>query len=134
MKKKADLLGGWIRKGQSDMLAMTASLEAGALDACCFHAQQAAEKLLKAYLLHKDAEFPFTHNLVKLVQLAEQQDPKFASLRSAAERLTPYAVELRYDDEFWPSLDVAREACRLAGEVRDLILARLPHECAPPSQ
>ena len=76
MKKKADLLGGWIRKGQSDMLAMTASLEAGALDACCFHAQQAAEKLLKAYLLHKDAEFPFTHNQT----MERDHDPKISGV------------------------------------------------------
>ena len=50
-----------MRKVHSDMLAMAASLEAGALDVCCFHAQQGAEKFLKAYLIHREVEFPFTH-------------------------------------------------------------------------
>ena len=40
--------------------------------------------------------------------------------------LTPYAVELRYDDEFWPSLEVAKEAHSTMLTVRDFVLARLP--------
>ena len=125
MKQKPDLVQGWIRKAESDMLAMEASRQAGAMDACCFHAQQAAEKLLKAYLIHNDVEFPFTHNLAKLVGLAAQMDQTFESLRPTADPLTPYAVELRYDDEFWPGPDVAKNACSAAQTIKDFVLARL---------
>ena len=125
MKKKPDLVQGWIRKAESDMLAMQATRQAGAMDACCFHAQQAAEKLLKAYLIHNDVEFPFTHNLAKLVGLAAQTDQAFESLGPTVEPLTPYAVELRYDDEFWPAPDVAEKACAAAQTVKDFVLARL---------
>lgn len=128
MKDKTDLVRGWIRKARSDMLAMTASLKAGALDACCFHAQQAAEKTLKAYLIYNDVEFPFTHNLIKLIELAAQKDKAFRELGSEAELLTPYAVELRYDDEFWPSMEAARQACDSANDVMDFITSRLPED------
>ena len=52
MKERADLVRGWLRKAASDAVAMDASLNAGALDAACFHAQQTAEKYLKAFLIH----------------------------------------------------------------------------------
>lgn len=126
MKEKVDLVRGWLRKALSDMQAMDASNDVGALDAACFHAQQAAEKLLKAYLIHHDIEFPYTHNLLTLLQLAENTDQNFKGLQQAAEILTPYAVELRYDDEFWPGPEVAQEACNLANNVSEFILARMP--------
>ena len=53
MKARNDLVRGWLRKAFSDVVAMDASLNAGALDAACFHAQQAAEKCLKAFLLYQ---------------------------------------------------------------------------------
>ena len=49
MKEKADLVEGWRKKAESDLIAVDATIEAGAFDAACFHAQQAVEKLLKAF-------------------------------------------------------------------------------------
>jgi len=126
MKKKTDLVRGWLRKAQSDMVAMDASLNAGALDAACFHAQQAAEKYLKAYLIQADVEFPPTHNLVKLADLCREVESSFESLLPVVEPLTPYAVELRYDADFWPSVGVANEARSCASTVRALVLKLLP--------
>ncbi len=42
MKEKADLVEGWRKKAESDLIAVDATIEAGAFDAACFHAQQAA--------------------------------------------------------------------------------------------
>ena len=131
MKEKADLARGWLKKARSDEVAMDASLDAGALDAACFHAQQTAEKYLKAFLIHADVEFPFTHNLAKLVELCTEVAPSFRSLISVVEPLTPYAVEMRYDDEFWPSVEVAREARRLARTVKESVLSQLPLGIVP---
>jgi HEPN domain-containing protein len=58
MKGKAELVRGWLRKAFSDLAALDASLQADALDAACFHAQQAAEKFLKAFLIHNAVDFP----------------------------------------------------------------------------
>ena len=130
MKEKADLVKGWLRKASSDLVAMEASRQAGALDACCFHAQQAVEKLLKAFLVYHDVDFPFTHNLARLLKLATDADAACRALEEAARTLTPYAVELRYDHEFWPDSASAEEACSLAGNSWDLLTGRLPEEFA----
>ena len=42
--------------------------------------------------------------------------------------LTPYAVRLRYDDSFWPTLEVARQAQASGLAIRDFVLSRLPKE------
>lgn len=128
MKEKADSVRGWLRKAWSDGVAMDASLNAGALDAACFHAQQTAEKYLKAFLIYADVKFPFTHNLTKLVELCAGIDTSFRSLITLVAPLTPYAVELRYDEEFWPSVEVAQAARSSALSIREFVLNKLPPE------
>ena len=125
MKDRSDLVAGLVRKAESDLLAMNASLNAGALDAACFHAQQAAEKYLKSFLASKDVAFPHTHNLSKLLDACSVIDPSLRELLETAATLTPYAVELRYDFEFWPTKEAAQEARTAAIAVRDAIAARL---------
>ena len=89
-------------------------------------AQQAAEKSLKAYLTFHEIEFPFIHNLEKLVDLCAGQEEPFADIKLLAQQLTPYAVELRYDAEFWPSREAAQEAMDAAVTIRDFVIDRLP--------
>jgi len=132
MKEKADLVRGRLRKAESDLIALEASLNAGALDAACFHAQQAAEKLVKAFLAYANVDYPFTHNLAKLVEVAAMTDPSFQALLPVVEPLTPYAVELRYDSDFWPTVETAREAQSLALEVKEFVLSLLPEDITPP--
>ena len=125
MKDRSDLVAGLVRKAESDLLAMNASLGAGALDAACFHAQQAAEKYLKSFLASKEVAFPHTHNLSKLLDACVAIDPSLERLSEIAATLTPYAVELRYDFEFWPTKEAAQEARTAAIAVRDAITSRL---------
>ena len=42
------------------------------LEDLCFDAQQAAEKALKALCIHRDIDFPYVHDLAKLLTLLEQ--------------------------------------------------------------
>lgn len=128
MKDKAEVIQGWMRKAQSDIVALEASLNAGALDAACFHAQQSVEKYLKAFLVQSGVSFPFTHNLAKLVELCAGVDASFQSLLPIVEPLTPYAIEMRYDSEFWPDEQTAQEARSSALAVRDFVLSRLPKD------
>ena len=62
-----------------------------------FHAQQAAEKLLKAVLVAASSQHPRTHRLTELIDLLRargvQVPVQFDDLRD----LTPFAVEFRYD-------------------------------------
>ena len=126
MNNNADLLGGWLRKAESDVVSMEATLKAGSLDGACFHAQQAAEKYLKAFLVFHGTAFPYTHNLAELAQLCSHIDGSFRSLVSIVAPLTPYAVRLRCDDSFWPTRDAADEARSAALAVQQFVLSRLP--------
>jgi len=125
MKEKAELVRGWLRKAEGDGLAMDVTLRARALEAACFHAQQAAEKHLKAFLTHKEVPFPYTHNLTRLVELCARVDSEFRSLLPQVEPLTPYAVRPRYDPSFSPTKEDADWARSAALAVRDFVLARL---------
>jgi HEPN domain-containing protein len=128
MKKKADIVCGWLRKAASDIVVLEAALGAGAFDGACFHAQQAAEKYLKGFLSFHDQPFPYSHNLGDLTELCAGIDARFRTLTPMASELTPYAVRLRYDDTFWPTLDVAKQAHASALAIREFVLNRLPKE------
>ena len=126
MKERADLVRGLLRKAASDAAAAQSLLDGGNFDAACFHAQQAAEKYFKAFLIHHGTKFPLTYDLAQLTELCASIDPSFRSLNSSVAPLTPCAVKLRYDDAFWPSLEVAQEAGAAALAARDFVLCRLP--------
>jgi HEPN domain-containing protein len=132
MSAHDELVRGWLRKADSDMLAVELALRAGvALDVACYHAQQAAEKWLKAYLIAYNIPFPFTHNLAKLLVLCQTMDAAFASLESLADLLTPYAVEARYDNEFWPSAEDVEEARDASRTIGQFVYQRLPPQVRP---
>ena len=62
-----------------------------------FHAQQTAEKLLKAILSHADIVYPRTHQLVELLDLATDHGLQLPAETEELRYLTPFAVEFRYD-------------------------------------
>ncbi|MEK7786863.1 MAG: HEPN domain-containing protein, partial [Chloroflexota bacterium] len=129
MKTKTDLVKGWLLKAESDIANAQMCLAANqALDTACFHAQQAAERYLKAYLIANDIDFPFIHNLEKLLELCATNDESFLSLKFLCQELTPYAVGLRYDNEFWPSTETTQQALDAALAIRSFVTDRLPPE------
>ena len=70
-----------------------------------FHAEQCAEKALKAHLVYHGIDFPFTHNISRLLELADELTGWLEDLAEAAE-LTPFATTVRYPGE---SLRVSKE-------------------------
>ena len=64
----------WMARAKSDLAIAKMPLPEGALyEDLCFHAQQAAEKALKAVYQHHEWEFQYTHDLNKLMTGLEQQ-------------------------------------------------------------
>lgn len=74
-------------------------------DVVCFHAQQCAEKALKAFLVFAGIHIEKTHYLPHLVELCARVDPAFEALMSLAAELTDYATGPRYPDE-WRDIPV----------------------------
>ena len=132
-KEQSDLVRAWLVKAQKDLFVAQDTLKYGAeyTDVTCFHAQQAAEKSLKAYLVWLEIEFPKTHVLGDLLDLIAQRDTILESNREAIESLTPFAVEARYPEFFLPTLIEAKEAVETAVQVLDRVKSALPKECLP---
>jgi HEPN domain-containing protein len=92
-----------------------------------FHAQQAAETCIKALLLSRLVDFPFTHDLSVLLDKISfpLPDPAMQALGEAIS-LTPYASATRYPQ---PNAGVgegeALRAVDCAARVRETVLAIL---------
>lgn len=118
MSEELKLARQWVAKAANDLLSADNNLKANDVpcDAVCFHCQQAAEKLLKGYLVVGGHPAPRTHDLLLLLEEVLATTPAAEALRDHLSLLMPYAVEVRYPDEwFEPSVDDAREA-RLAAQ------------------
>lgn len=119
---------GLLNKAGHDLMAARAILSTGqALDMVCFHAQQAAEKSLKALLALHDVEYPWRHDLGELLELVRPLAPAIGRLEERTILLTPFAVEVRYDEEFEPPLNEAVEALQTATEIHTLITQIIQH-------
>ena len=66
------------------------------LEDLCFEAQQAAEKAVKAVLISRDIEYPYVHDLARLLSMLEDAGESAPCVVRKAEELTPYALITRY--------------------------------------
>lgn len=123
-----DFVQQWSSKAQKDLRAASVLLAADLEDyeSVGFHAQQAAGKFIKAFLVRHQIEFPKTHDIAALRGLMARVDRRTFQLLVPAEVLTPYGATFRYPGA---SPVVSREegarALGLAEQVRDIVLASL---------
>lgn len=122
----AEIAQSLLRKANSDWSVAQLCLQNQAFDHACFHAQQAAEKYLKAYLALYKGEWQHTHSMKLLVGDCCSVDPAFSTIESTAEGLSPYAVVTRYDIYFWPTVMEAEQAIEAAYAVRQFVIERIP--------
>jgi len=125
------LVKQWIEKAESDYQVFQFLLkndESFPYDAISFHAQQCAEKYLKARLVHLSINFPKTHDIGEIVKLFPPGSNIPLSI-AEQEKLTDYAWMGRYpgDQESVTRLQ-AEEAASFAGKVRTAIRASFPKE------
>jgi HEPN domain-containing protein len=131
MPDELALARGWFLKAESDLTTANRMVESdGPYDTACFHAQQAVEKYLKGLLAFRGQPFHSTHNLEELQHLGEAL-PAWPLAGLDLAELSSYAVEARYDFEFWPDHRTAQEALELAREVRKRVLAVVPENARP---
>ncbi len=121
----------WVRLGGEDMRVaehtMTLS-ENCPYNLVAYHAQQCAEKHLKAYLVLCEIDFPYTHNIARLLELCSER-PAWGERLRDAEELTPYAITTRYpgEDELVTESE-AQRTIHIAGQVRDAVCEALNDE------
>lgn len=120
-RRHEGIVAQWLTKADHDLVTvrrMSEVPDAPPTDVICFHAQQAAEKALKAVLVAHGIEPERTHDVLMLLDSVLRFVP---SLDSEAENLTDlndFAVRVRYPGNLAdPPLDVARKAGETATRV-----------------
>ncbi len=117
-KKQIELL--FLKAAQDEyILDKTLDDPEAPLEIIGFHAQQAAEKLLKAILVAGWTTYPQSHRIAELIDLIKAQGVKLPEKFEELRYLTPFAVEFRYDvlpEE--PEMELDREQVR--GLIKEL--------------
>ncbi len=118
----------WITKAENDLLNIRNNLAAERVpwDTVCFHAQQVAEKLLKALLVYHGRLPLSTHDLVALLADCAQIHPSLADLKPECDKLTVFAIASRYPMPFGEPSEADGYAMVAAAEkIRTVILELL---------
>lgn len=126
----------WIIKAEHDLKTAKDEIitDNPATDVVCFHTQQCAEKYLKAYLVYNDIEITKslkTHDISELIDFCKDIETMFGQVISEneADKLTNYAIEIRYPDDFYfPSIEESESAIETAEKVKGFILNKIKHD------
>jgi HEPN domain-containing protein len=134
-----ELLRSWLTKAATDLRSarVLGSVEDAPLDTAIYHCQQAAEKAMKAFLVHCGITPAKTHDIRKLTIEAADYEPRFNDLMLMSAALTPYAWQFRYPDdlaETFPSREEFDEALQHAQAICDFDLTLLPPDVRPPER
>ena len=115
MPSKKDAFGTaqeWLKRAKGNLArAKQPKPKEAFWDDLCFDAQQAAEKSIKAVLVHRQIDFPKTHNIRALLELLDPTGGQISKEIWHAIDLTNYAVETRYPG---PAEPVTRSEYRKA--------------------
>jgi HEPN domain-containing protein len=115
---------GWLARADQDL--QVARLAQPVPAAVAYHAQQAGEKALKAFLAAHNSVFRPTHNLEELVVQCSAIDAGFGPLTTTAHTLTPYATRFRYPGgPLEPPAAEAQRALQLAEDLVRFVRGRL---------
>ncbi len=92
----------WISKAEGDFATLQREIQVvdyPNYDGMCFHAQQCAEKYLKARLCEAGSRFGKVHDLVALLEGVLQWEPTWEAYREDLTYLTEFSVAYRYPGE-----------------------------------
>ena len=116
----------WLSRAKGDLALARAPLPEGAFrEDLCFHAQQAAEKALKAIYQYHDWPFRYVHDLDELASGLRENGLSVPKEIDQAAALTTYAAEARYpgfsepitNDEHEQSVSLAQSVVRWAEKI-----------------
>lgn len=94
------LVAEWVRKADLDFQTVVRLVAEDTFrDIVVFHAQQAAEKYLKALLTKRQLEFPKTHEIRRLLELLNASDHEVSESLPDAKWLDPFGVDIRYPSD-----------------------------------
>lgn len=122
-------VAGWIAKADSDRLNIENNLRGNRIpwDTVCYHAQQIAEKMLKACLVSRAMTPPRTHDLIRLLRECRDAGVDLSELADDCSLLLQHAALSRYPGSFHYTEQLGREAV----EASERVHRRLMEVLAP---
>lgn len=120
--------GQWLTRAVNDLAWTQANINAEIWYGACFTAQQAVEKVLKAYIASQGRSIIRTHDLDVLLQECVETDANFEQFRRECATLTDYYVTTRYPHiaqyaDFTES--IAKEAYEFAEKIVTFVKEKL---------
>ena len=115
-----DLAKEWLRYAKSDLNTarhMFNDVHPKETEISCYHTQQCAEKSLKAYLIAKETDFPYIHDLVELIGLCTAIESSFSTIQPYCVSLNPYGVQVRYPNELAVDDNITGQAINYAEKI-----------------
>lgn len=117
-------INSWMEFALDDLESGEILLRESKFNMACFHAQQAAEKALKGYLVFNQISSPRIHNLVELINLCGKIDDGFYGFKTKMATLNQFYAPTRYPDAVvgiapvgMPNKELARRALDYANDV-----------------
>jgi len=108
----------WLNRAHSNLALAGAFNPQVMLEDLCFDAQQTAEKAIKAVFIDRGEDFPYVHDLKKLLDLLARNGLTIPKYVRQAQDLSPFAGKMRYPNRDAPvSQRQYRRALRIATAV-----------------
>ena len=124
--------GDWLKRAKSNLIrARQPKPDEVFWEDYCFDAQQAAEKALKALLIHRQIAFRFVHDIAELLTNLEQNGISLPEKIRGGAELSDYAVGVRYPG---PMESVTEDEYREALEIAENVVAWVEEIIMPGSQ
>jgi HEPN domain-containing protein len=135
----------WFAYGDRDLASANhlLSLVPTPYENICYFCEQAVEKYLKGYLIHKGENPAKNHDIDKLCQICKKYDDRFDEVQEICDTLVHYGVKPRYpDSDLGIDNDDMLEAIDYAQKVKNFepvketyrVLASTPETNTPTSQ
>jgi HEPN domain-containing protein len=126
---------GWLRVAGIDQRAIEVCITSvpPLSEVAAFHCQQAAEKLLKGFLVRAGIDFGKTHDLERLGQIVSRNFASVAPIEASMRDWTKWNIAYRYPEitepDPLPTVEELTEALHLIG-----CLAEMLRSSGPPSE
>ena len=113
-------VGKWVQYALSDYNAAVKMVRLHRpvpVEIVCYHCQQAAEKILKAYTIAKSATLTKTHDLVVLLNQCREHSAEFDKYAKPCIALTTYASLSRYPANVEITEQQMKQALKDVGDI-----------------
>ena len=113
-------------KDYDTVLAMQKLNDEYYLDICCYHIQQAIEKMLKCSIELKGERYSYDHSIAKLYkEYVNAGWPEYKDLRMMSGTLTDWESSSRYKDSFAATVSQLTDAIGIYKELENRLLSYL---------